>query len=276
MRKPRSILGGKPTQFAAKLLELLSLLHAAGFSTTNAIVTPSSPARYESPVRKDLRDLVKPAALFFFAVGVSVLAWRLRLLDRLPELQEWIRSFGAAGPLVFLVLSMLCITLAVPAVLFNLAAGALFGMAWGSFAALVGGLGGAALAFLIARYAARDAVRRSVSRHAWMRHLEERTEKYDAILIVATRILPVFPFNLVNYAWALTPVRFVPYLVWTAVGKSPNFIFFVAVGAASVEGASSGSVSPSLIWTLAILGLIMAATSIWLRSRMKASLSEPR
>src|SRR6266478_3261110 len=208
----------------------------------NEHVTFSSLSETQGSARKDLRDLIKPAGLLAFTLAVSVLAWRFRLTDRLPELQAWIRSFGAAGPMVFLVLSVLCITLALPAVLFNLAAGALFGLGLGACLALIGGLGGAALAFLIARYWARDAVKRSVSRHAWMRHLEERAERYDAVLVVATRILPIFPFNLVNYAWGLTSIGFRRYLVWTAIGKSPNFVFFVALGAASVEGASSGRV----------------------------------
>jgi uncharacterized membrane protein YdjX (TVP38/TMEM64 family) len=221
-------------------------------------------------LRKDFRDLAKPAALFVFVLGASVLAWRLRLIDRLPELQRWIASFGATGPLVFLLVSIVCITLALPAVLFNLAAGALFGLGWGSCLALVGGLGGAAIAFLIARYSARDAVKRWVSRHEWMRHLEERADKYDAVLVVATRVLPIFPFNLVNYAWGLTRIAFVPYLIWTAVGKTPNFVFFVALGASSVEGASSGHIPARLSWTLAILAVVMAATSVWTRARMKA------
>jgi uncharacterized membrane protein YdjX (TVP38/TMEM64 family) len=223
-----------------------------------------------SSVRNDLRDLVQPVGLLVFALATSALAWRFRLLDRLPELQSWIRSFGSTGPLVFLGLSIVCITLAVPAVLFNLAGGALFGLGWGSCLALVGGLGGAAFAFLIARYAARDAVKRWVSRHEWMRLLEERADKYDALLVVTTRVIPLFPFNLVNYAWGLTRIGFVPYLIWTVVGKTPNFVFWVAVGASSVEGMTSGRIPPRLSWTLAILAVVMAAASVWTRSRMRS------
>jgi uncharacterized membrane protein YdjX (TVP38/TMEM64 family) len=236
-------------------------------------VPVSSPAEAQTSIRKDFRDFIQPAGLLAFAVAVSTLAWRFRLADRWPELQAWIQSFGPSGPLVFLGLSIFCITLAMPAVLFNLAAGALFGVGLGSCLALIGGLGGAALAFLIARYVARDAVKRAVSRHAWMGHLEKRTEKYDALLVVATRILPIFPFNLVNYAWGLTGIGFVRYLLWTAIGKSPNFVFFVALGAASVEGASSGRIPARLIWTLAALGLVMAGASVWLRARMRLTTS---
>ena len=218
---------------------------------------------------KDLRDLAQPLALLGFALAASVIAWRLRLLDRVPELQAWIHSFGATGPLVFFGLSIVCITLALPAVLFNLAAGAIFGLGLGSVLALTGGLGGAALAFLVARYAGRDAVRRWVSRHEWVRMLEERADRYDAVLVVATRVLPIFPFNLVNYAWGLTRIQFVPYLIWTAVGKTPNFVFFVALGASSVEGATSGRISARLMWVLAVLAVVMAATSVWTRSRMR-------
>ena len=229
----------------------------------------ASPPERQSSVRKDFRDLLQPGGLLAFALAASVMAWRFRLLDRLPELQAWIRAFGVAGPLVFLGLSIVCITVAVPAVLFNLAGGALFGLVWGSCLALVGGLAGAALAFLVARYSARDALGRWVGRHRWVRLLEERAEKYDAVLVVATRVLPIFPFNLVNYAWGLTRISFARYLIWTAVGKTPNFVFWVALGASSVEGVTTGRISPELSWTLAILAVVMAATSVWTRSRMR-------
>jgi uncharacterized membrane protein YdjX (TVP38/TMEM64 family) len=231
---------------------------------------PRPLTRSLSAVRKDLRDLIQPVGLLVFALAASAVAWRFRLLDRLPELQSWIDGFGAVGPLVFLGLSIVGITIAVPAVLFNMASGALFGLGWGSCVALVGGLVGAAFAFLLARYAARDSFKRWMSRHQWMRLMEERADRYDALLVVATRVLPIFPFNLVNYAWGLTRITFARYLIWTAVGKTPNFVFWVAFGASSVEGATTGRIPPRLSWTLAILAIVMAAISVWTRSRMRA------
>jgi uncharacterized membrane protein YdjX (TVP38/TMEM64 family) len=78
----------------------------------------------------------------------------------------------------------------------------------------------------------------------------------------------------VNYAWGLTGIEFFRYVFWTGIGKSPNFVFFVALGAASVEGASSGRIPPTLIWTLAILGMVMAGASVWLRTRMSSASSK--
>jgi uncharacterized membrane protein YdjX (TVP38/TMEM64 family) len=102
-----------------------------------------------------------------------------------------------------------------------------------------------------------------------MRQFGDKTQSYDALLVVTTRILPIFPFNLVNYAWGLTRIGFWRYVVWTAVGVAPNFVFFVTVGAASAEGAATGQVSPTLTWTLAGLATVMAIGAVGLRLRLR-------
>jgi uncharacterized membrane protein YdjX (TVP38/TMEM64 family) len=199
---------------------------------------------------------------------VPFLAWKSKLADRLPFLLAFIDSLGPWGPAAFIALNAFAILFALPAVLFSVAAGAIFGLGWGSLYAWLGGLFGAAMAFWAARYVARDAVGHYVARHPLARKLDEGTEKYDALLLVATRVLPIFPFVVVNYAWGLTRVRFAPYLFWSAVGKTPNFVFFVAVGAASAQGLSHVAISHSTIWTMAVMALLMAAVSIWVKRKM--------
>jgi uncharacterized membrane protein YdjX (TVP38/TMEM64 family) len=216
----------------------------------------------------DLKDLLRPGALFLFILVVTFLSWKFKLGDRLPELRAAIESLGPWGPAAFIALNAFAILFALPAVLFSVAAGAIFGLGWGSLVAWLGGLFGAAMAFWAARTVARDAVGHYVARHPLARKLEAGTEKYDALLLVATRVLPIFPFVVVNYAWGLTRIRFWPYLIWSAIGKTPNFVFFVAVGAASAEGLAHAKISHATLWTLAIMAVVMAAVSVWIRGKM--------
>jgi uncharacterized membrane protein YdjX (TVP38/TMEM64 family) len=227
------------------------------------------PKRSKQPVsvslKNDFRDLLRPAVLFLFALLVAGVALKFHLQDRLPQLKAAIASLGPWGPVAFILINAVAILVALPAVLFSVASGAIFGLGWGSLYAWLGGLLGAALGFMAARYLARSSVRHYVDRHPLARKLDAGAEKYDALLVVATRVLPIFPFVVVNYAWGLTRIRFGPYLAWTAIGKTPNFIFFVALGAASAEGLTNAKIPPDTLWTMGIMAVVMAVVSIWIK-----------
>jgi uncharacterized membrane protein YdjX (TVP38/TMEM64 family) len=224
-----------------------------------------APPKPTDTLHRDLKDLVRPVALFAFALGAAFLSWKFHLVERLPQFKAAIASLGPWGPVVFIVLNAVAILFALPAVLFSVASGVIFGLGLGVLVAWLGGLLGAALGFLAARYLARDSVGRYVERHPLVRKLEASTEKYDALLVVATRVLPIFPFVVVNYTWGLTRIRFAPYLFWTAIGKTPNFVFFVALGAASAEGLAHAKIPPETLWTMGIMAVVMAVVSIWIK-----------
>ena len=228
--------------------------------------SPKSPSE---ELRNDLMDLLRPAFLFVFALFAAGVAWKFHLVDRLPQLKAAVATMGPWGPVVFVLINAFAILFALPAVLFSVASGAIFGLWPGALVAWLGGLLGAILGFWAARTLARKSVGRYVERHPLARKLEAGADKFDALLVVATRVLPIFPFVVVNYAWGLTRIRFWPYILWTAIGKTPNFVFFVALGAVGSEGLAHEHIPPEAIWTMGVMAVVMACVSLWIKKKVK-------
>jgi uncharacterized membrane protein YdjX (TVP38/TMEM64 family) len=107
-----------------------------------------------------------------------------------------------------------------PGSLFALAGGALFGPVWGAILNLIGATFGASLAFVIARYLAGDWVARKSGGH--LKRLVDGVEKEGWRFVAFVRLVPLFPFNLTNYALGLTRVGFLPYVITSFVCMAPR------------------------------------------------------
>lgn len=171
-------------------------------------------------------------------------------------LQAWVEGAGAAGPLLFMLIYALAAVLFLPGSVLTLAGGALFGPLWGTVWNLTGATLGAALAFLIARYLGADWVtRRAGTRLARL---------YDGVsaegwrFVAFTRLVPVFPFNLLNYALGLTRIPFVAYLLATWIFMLPGAIAYTWLGHAGREALSGGE---GLIRNILIALALLAAVA---------------
>jgi len=187
-----------------------------------------------------------------------------------PFVQQ-VNRLGAAGPIAFVAgYAVACVAL-VPASLLTLAAGAIFGIVWGTIYTLIGASIGAALSFLIARYAARGLVERRLAGNARFAAIDRAVGADGLKIVTLLRLSPVFPFSLLNYALGLTHVRFADYLLGM-IGIIPGTLLYVYYGkvggdlAALVGGArprggpaSIALVSLGLIATIAVTVLITRA-----------------
>ncbi len=163
--------------------------------------------------------------------------------DRLDAgtLKDWLASAGMAGPLLFMALYAIATVLFLPGSVLTLAGGALFGPAWGTFYNLTGATLGAALAFLIARYLASEWVRaRLGKRTGRVGRLLKGVESEGWRFVAFTRLVPLFPFNLLNYALGLTRVGFLHYLVATYVFMFPGAVAYTYLGYAGREAVAGG------------------------------------
>jgi uncharacterized membrane protein YdjX (TVP38/TMEM64 family) len=169
--------------------------------------------------------------------------------------QAWVASAGPAGSLTFILVYALAAVLFLPGSVLTLAGGALFGPWWGTLFNLTGATLGAALAFLVSRYLAADWVRRRVGERA--NRLIEGVEAEGWRFVAFTRLVPLFPFNLLNYALGLTRIPFPHYVLATAVCMAPAAFAFTWLGFAGREAVAGGE---GLIRTgLIALGLVAAA-----------------
>ena len=111
--------------------------------------------------------------------------------------------------------------------------------------------------FLIARYFARDAVARRLSSNETFQRLDRLTEEHGAIIVALTRLVPLFPFNLLNYGFGLTRIPFWTYVIWSWVCMLPATILFVVGADAFTEGLTQGRVPWALVGVLVAVGLVL-------------------
>ena len=138
------------------------------------------------------RDLWRPVALLTFVIAMIILARIFGWGEHLGELRQWIQSLGAWGPLVFVLLYILATVAALPGVVLSVIGGAIFGSVSGVILVSIASTLGASLAFLIARYFAREAVARWLSGNEKFKRLDEMTERHGAIIVAIVRLIPLF------------------------------------------------------------------------------------
>jgi uncharacterized membrane protein YdjX (TVP38/TMEM64 family) len=145
-------------------------------------------------------------------------------------LQEWLAAAGDWAPVVFVALYALGTVLFLPGSVLTLAAGALFGVFAGAFYSLIGATLGATLAFLIARHLAGDWVARRAG--GWLKQLIEGVEGEGWRFVAFVRLVPLFPFNAVNYALGLTRIPLLAYALTSALCMLPGALAYAWLGQA--------------------------------------------
>jgi uncharacterized membrane protein YdjX (TVP38/TMEM64 family) len=216
------------------------------------------------------RQWWRPVVLLAVVIAVLVLARFLGLGDKLGALRDWIKSLGPLGPVVFILLYVAAVVAALPASPFSVAAAALFGSVYGVIVVIIGATLGAALAFLVGRYFARDAVVNWLGKNDKFRRLDQLTEEHGAIIVALTRLVPIFPFNLLNYGFGLTRVPFWTFVFWTWLCIIPGTILYVVGADALLQGVAQGKVPWGLV--LAFVGalIFLAVLVYFARRRLQA------
>ena len=135
-------------------------------------------------------------------------------------LERELLRFGRLAPIFFVLVYAVATTLFMPGSILTIAGGALFGPMWGTLWNLSGATLGATLAFLIARYVASGWVSRAAGGRVTrlMRGVEQEGWRFVAFV----RLVPLFPFNLVNYAFGLTRIPLGPYVVTSFLCMAPG------------------------------------------------------
>ena len=193
-------------------------------------------------------------------IGLAV-AWRDRF--DVAALQTWVESAGSAAPLVFIALYAAATVLFLPGSVITLAAGVLFGPVWGTLWSLTGATLGAALAFLIARYLGGDWIARRAGPR--LSRLNEGVAAEGWRFIAFVRLVPLFPFNLLNYALGLTRIAFLPYVLASALFMLPGALAFTWLGYAGREALSGGEGTVRAILIALALVTSMAFLPRWIR-----------
>jgi len=199
--------------------------------------------------------------LILFVALLAALVILSRLMgwgEKLGELRAWIASLGNFGPVVFVLLYIAAVVAALPGSAITIAAAALFGSTLGVILVSIGATIGACLAFLISRYLARDLILKRFSASDRFRKLDRLTQEHGPIIVAITRLVPIFPFNVLNYGFGLTGISFWIYAFWSWLCMLPGTILYVVGADAVLSGISSGKVPWPLIFVLLPVGVILA------------------
>lgn len=173
------------------------------------------------------------------------------------DIRELVDDTGAAGPLVFIALYAVLTLLAFPGAVPSAASGVLFGTALGTLLTVVGATIGATGAFLLARRIGRAEVERIAG--ARMGRLDAWLERRGFVAVLYARLVPLVPFNVLNYAAGLTSLRTRDYVVATAVGIIPGSFAYTALGGSLDDPASPEFIAAAaLIVMLAVGGAVLA------------------
>jgi uncharacterized membrane protein YdjX (TVP38/TMEM64 family) len=220
-------------------------------------------------------------ALLAIVIALFLAMKFLPVQDWLGNFNDWIGQMGVAGIFIFIGVYAVATVLLAPGAILTIGAGFAFGLFKGFLAVSAGATLGAALAFLVARFIARDKIEAIAQRNEKFRNIDSAIGKQGAKLVFLLRLSPVIPFNLSNYFYGLTGVKFWPYVLASWIGMMPGTFLYVYIGTsgrAAVSAAAGGEAMKHgwQYWTFTGIGL--AATivvTIWVakiaRNALKAA-----
>jgi len=184
---------------------------------------------------------------------LALAAFTLPVAEWFTALAEWIQANRGISWLVFMLVYILATVLILPGSLLTLSAGFLFGLKLGFVIVSAASVIGACCAFLLGRYFARDWVSEKISGNAKFSALDNAVRDKGFVIVLLTRLSPVFPFSLLNYALGSTAVRFPNYALASWIGMMPGTLLYVWFGSAAqdlTEVFSGEAASGSSNWLL--------------------------
>lgn len=215
------------------------------------------------------------------AVGVVVLLAAFRYFhvqELLRRSLEWVAGLGPAGVAAFVAIYILACVFMLPGSVLTLGAGAVFGVVKGSAIVSVASTLGATAAFLVGRYLARDRVATMIAGNERFRAIDEAVGREGWKIVGLTRLSPVFPFNLLNYAYGITKVRLRDYFLASWIGMLPGTVMYVYLGSLAGSlaslGQQGGGRTPAQ-WALYGVGLLATvAVTLFVTRIARAALAK--
>ncbi len=191
---------------------------------------------------------------------------------------EWIENQGSVGGIAFILLYIVATVAFLPGSILTLGAGVVFGVFFGSVYVFIGATIGAIAAFLVGRYLARGWVANKISGNDKFAAVDNAVGKEGLKIVLLTRLSPVFPFNLLNYAYGVTGVSLKDYILGT-IGILPGTIMYVYLGSLAGNLATIGTgeqpSNPTVVWAIRIIGFIATvAVTLYITKVARKALDE--
>ena len=218
---------------------------------------------------------IKWAAYAVIAAALLATISFLPLKQWSSSLQDWVESLGVWGPVALGLIYIVATVVFVPGTLLTLVAGAVFGLVVGFITVSIASTIGASLAFLIARYFARDKVASMAENNRHFDAIDAAIEEGGWKVVGLLRLSPAIPFNIQNYLYGLTKVKFWEYVLTSWIAMMPGTFMYVYLG--TVSGAALGGdreKSPAE-WAMLIVGLLATiAVTVYVTKLAKSKLNK--
>ncbi|NER38290.1 MAG: TVP38/TMEM64 family protein [Oscillatoria sp. SIO1A7] len=205
------------------------------------------------------QQILKLVAIVAIVAVLIVAAKYFNVQQYLRNALEWVDGLGSTGPVVFIIIYIVATVAFIPGSLLTLGSGVLFGVVFGSIYVFIGATIGATCAFLVGRYIARGSVEKQIEGNQKFKAIDTAVAREGLKIVLLTRLSPIFPFNLLNYAFGVTQVSLKDYFLGS-IGMLPGTIMYVYIGSLAGSLATlgteqqSGGAPPWAQWAIRIIG----------------------
>jgi len=212
----------------------------------------------------------KLTKLLILILLIALIIWvgiNYRDQINIATIQQAIASVGIWGPIIFILIYISATVLFLPGSVLTLAGGLIFGPIFGVIYSLSGAVIGATIAFLISRYIASDWVAEKIGGR--LKRLYQGVEQEGWKFVAITRLVPLLPFNMLNYALGITKVGLVPYIIASAIFMLPGCIAYTYVGSLGETFIMGGGVEIVTRVAIGIGLLILVACIPWVVKKIR-------
>jgi uncharacterized membrane protein YdjX (TVP38/TMEM64 family) len=192
----------------------------------------------EAPSRQ---SMARPIILGLVIVALVVATIVFDVNVYLRAVLDWVRDRGILGVVVYGALYVAATVFFVPGSILTLGAGFIYGVGYGTVYVSISSTIGATAAFLVGRYLARGWVAGKVEGNQRFKQIDDAVGREGWKIVGLTRLSPVFPFNMLNYAYGLTKVRLRDYVLASWIGMIPGTIMYVYIGSVAGNLATLGA-----------------------------------
>ncbi len=217
--------------------------------------------------RKNIKIIVFTMIVLAVFIGNYHFGWSEYLsdTDHLTFLMDMVETHKLQAFCLYVVITIVgCVVLALPGITFALIAGILFGPILGIFACLIATTLGAMLAFLVGRFFMKESIKPMLEKNKTLKKLLfSDNKKNDVIILMITRMVPIFPYNIQNFAYGITDIGFVRYSVLTFVFMLPGVSFYT-IGAAGLAAESGKGIYFAVA---AVLAVLVTAAGVVIRKK---------
>ena len=200
------------------------------------------------------------------------------LQELLRNALQWVESIGYIGGIAFIGIYIIATVAFLPGSILTLGAGVVFGVVFGSIYVFIGATIGAIAAFLVGRYLARDWISAKIAGNQKFAAIDKAVAHEGFKIVLLTRLSPLFPFNLLNYAFGITGVSLKDYAL-ASIGMLPGTVMYVYIGSLAGDiarvGGENQPTNPTVQWIIRIVGFIATvAVTIYVTRIARKALEE--